>query len=288
MKEEFGEIHRNSKDIIQKLLLFSFPVGTDPFAFLGKKVGKILSVEPTDIVAVRTVDDAADVLYRLEKDVILHVEIQTNYKKDDIYRFAEYDAFLLNNKYKEEDVAIQTVVIYTHNVNPNTAITKFNKGSIQYSFTPIYLKNQDGNAYFSKIKDKIQKDPSIKLTPEDIMILLYIPLMHTKESFSDSIISITEVVKGLQDENQKFRTIGTILAFHHKKLEDDLINKLWEVLKTMGGAIFEEFRKEIYDEAKSEAAERMVERGFSDETIIDVLRISSQDLREIKRKLKNK
>ena len=92
--------------------------------------------------------------------------------------------------------------------------------------------------------------------------------------------------------------IETMLAFHHKKLEYNLSKELWRELETMsGGAIFEEFRKEILEEAKKEveekakrekaleAAEKMVILRLSDETIIEVTGITKQELKEIKRKI---
>jgi hypothetical protein len=296
MKEEEVEIHRNSKDIIQKLLLFSFPIGTDPLAVLGEEIGKIISVEPTDIVGVRTIDDAADVLFRLENDVILHIEVQTDYSKKDIFRFAEYDAYLLNEKYLDENVMIQTVVIFTHRVDPANVRARFDKGSIKYEYTAICLKNQDGDAYLKDIIEKIRHNPNYVLTPEDRLLLMYIPLMNSKNSFNDNVNTITETLRSLNDIRQVFNTIGTMLAFHHKKLSEDVKTKLWEVLQ-MGGAIFEEFKKDVIDKAREEGkeegkheqilelAKKMIKRGDSDQVIIDFLEITNIELREIKRQI---
>ncbi|MCK2000475.1 hypothetical protein MZM54_03590 [[Brevibacterium] frigoritolerans] len=292
MKEDEVSIHRNSKDIVQKLLLFGFPVGSDPLAILGESVGKITSVEPTDILAVRTVDDAADVLFRLENDVILHIEVQTNYRTKDIFRFAEYDAYLLNERYLDEDVIIKTVVIFTHRVDPEKVQASFDKGSIRYEYTPICLKNEDADDYLKGIMEKIENNPDYKLTTEDRLLLLYIPLMKSELSLSESVISITKTVQKLNDKRQVFNAVGTMLAFHNKNLNDDIANKLWEVLK-MGGAVFEEFQKEVVEKAKQEGkkeqmietAEQMVRLKFKDEDILKAINISQKELKEIKRKL---
>lgn len=293
MKEDEVNIHRNSKDIIQKLLLFGFPIGSDPLAVLGENVGKIKSVEPTDILAVRTVDDAADVLFRLENDVILHIEIQTNYTKKDIFRFAEYDAYLLNEKYADEELTIKTVVIYTHRVDPENVQSRFDKGSIVYEYTPICLKNENADEYLVNIKGKIESDPNYRLTTEDRLLLLYIPLMESELSFNEKVITITDTVQKLNDKRQVFNALGTILAFHHKNLEEDITNKLWEVLK-MGGAVFEEFQKEVVEKARVEGmkekeielVKKMIQREYTDEEIIELANITPKELKEIKREVK--
>lgn len=291
MEGKFDDIHRNSKDLIQKLLLFNLPKDTRPLEILGYKTGKIVGVEPTDIVSVRTRDDAADVLFRLEENVILHIEMQTNYKRNDIYRFAEYDAYLLS-KYKNEEITIETVVIFTHNVNKDKVFHTINKGSLNYHFTPIFLQGKAGDDYLKAIKEKIQLNPDCLLTPEEQLLLIYIPLMDTKESLNDCVLDVTKTVSNLNDERQKFNIIGTLLAFHHKKLEPDVSSKLWEVLQ-MGGAVFEEFTREVVDKAFHEgekkkaidAAEKMIRKGTSDEDIMEFLDLSKIELNAVKKRV---
>lgn len=61
----------------------------------------------------------------------------------------------------------------------------------------------------------------------------------------------------------------------------------------MGGAVFEEFQKEVVEKAKQEGkreqmietAEQMVRLKFKDEDILKAINISQKELKEIKRKL---
>lgn len=124
------------------------------------------------------------------------------------------------------------------------------------------------------------------------MKLLYIPLMDGSEGFEERILSIKDVIRGLDDEEQTFKIVGTLLAFHHKKLSDNVSSILLEVL-LMGGATFEKFKKEVVDSAYKEGernkavqmAEKMLRKKMSVDTVIEMTELPSTVIKEMNRKI---
>ncbi|MGM0878418.1 MAG: hypothetical protein ACQEWV_27895 [Bacillota bacterium] len=282
LQDERYDIHYNNKDIVQKILFNGFPKGTKPLSIFKIDTAKVKYVENTDIVAVRTTDDAADCLFRLTDNSLLHIEFQSSYSKDDIRRFCEYDSYLYN---KHKDVEkIKTVVIYTNKVNPVSVELSFDAGSLSYNIEPIFLRKHQGDIYYEEIKGKIKEDPDIKLSLQEELELIYNPLMENKDSINDRVNQISKMMKELNDEQTRFRVLGTILAFHVKEMNENTLNNLWEVLSV--GAVFEEFKKEVVEKAEQKgylkAIKVLIDKGFPEEQLIKIYNLSPNELKKIK------
>ncbi|USK32068.1 hypothetical protein LIT25_15715 [Bacillus sp. F19] len=283
MHDERYDIHWNNKDIVQKMLFNGFPKGTKPLEIFNIDTAEVKYVENTDIATVRTKDDAADCLFRLTDNSLLHIEFQSTFSKDDIRRFCEYDAYLYN-KHKDVEI-IRTIVIYTNKVNPDNVEYSFNAGSITYIIEPVFLRKHQGDLYYEVLKGKIELDPDIKLTSQEELELIYNPLMDNKDSINDRVNQISKLLKELNDEQARFRILGSILAFHVKEMNENTLNNLWEVLSM--GAVFEDFKKEVVEKAEKEgylkAIKVLMDQGLvSDEEIIKVYRLTPGDLRKLK------
>lgn len=284
MKKERYFIHWNNKDIVQKVLFNGFPIGTRPLEIFNIITAEVKYVENTEIVAVRTKDDAADCLFRLTDNSLLHIEFQSSFSKNDIRRFCEYDSYLYN---KNKDVEkIKTVVIYTNQINPDNVESFFDAGSLVYKVEPIFLRKRSGDQSFEQIKGMIESDSNIFLSPQEELELIYNPLMNNKDSLNDRVNQISNLMKKLKDERVRFRVLGTILAFHIKEMNETTLNNLWEVLSM--SAVFEKFKKEVLGEATKkgfyEAIKILLNQNkMTEEEIINLYELTPEELEEIKK-----
>lgn len=222
-------------------------------------------------------------------NTLLHIEFQSIYKKSDIKRFCEYDAFLYNTR--KGIKKIKTVVIYTKNVDPNKVITTFDAGSLKYEITPVFFQGIKGDTFFKEFKEKITTIPEYVPTAEEIMLIIYNPLMDNVEGINDRVTSITELMVEYFNEDVKFNVLGSIWAFYKKMLSEDVSDYVWEVI--VMGKVFEKYNKEVVGKAieqginKTLKAINLIKEGYSDQEIIRELELTPDKLEEIKQSIKN-
>ena len=137
-------------------------------------------------------------------------------------RFALYDARLINR----DDRNVQTAVVYSGRVNRAPSVLK--KGSITYRVTNVYMKGYDGDIEYERLRDKIENGET--LGEEDILKLIFLPQMKSKNSEDEMAIQAAELAKDIQGEIKIF-VIGAIVAITDKFMNEDYKRKLLEVLK---------------------------------------------------------
>lgn len=70
-----------------------------------------------------------------------------------------------------------------------------------------------------------------KLTDEDQLKLIFLPLMNSRKSRTDLAVEAVELANQLQDERQRFRLTGTVIAIADKFLDDSYVDKMMGVFK---------------------------------------------------------
>ena len=90
------------------------------------------------------------------------------------------------------------------------------------------MKGYDGDIEYERLRDKIENGET--LGEEDILKLIFLPLMKSKNSEDEMAIQAAELAKDIQGEIKTF-VIGAIVAITDKFMNEDYKRKLLEVLK---------------------------------------------------------
>lgn len=184
-------------------------------------------------------------------------------------RFCIYDLKL----FERDNRKINTVIIYSS--NSEKIKNNLNIGVTIYSPQVIKMKDYDGDCIYNEIKSKI--DNKIKLNELDILNLLFIPLMSSKQSKSDLAIKSIKLAKNIKDKDKQNMCIGSIFAFAYRYLNEIEINDILEVLRMtdLGSMLI----KEGIEQEKREIVKKALKEGA---TIEFVQKITGLDIETIK------
>lgn len=261
------KISKKSKDIIQKYVSATFK--NINLEFYGVKTAKIKELINVELPIVEIKDNSMDFVFLLEDNTYLHLEFQTAYNKNDLIRFCIYDLKL----FERDNRKINTVIIYSS--NSEKIKNNLNIGVTIYSPQVIKMKDYDGDCIYNEIKSKI--DNKIKLNELDILNLLFIPLMSSKQSKSDLAIKSIKLAKNIEDKDKQNMCIGSIFAFAYRYLNEIEINDILEVLRMtdLGSMLI----KEGIEQEKREIVKKALKEGA---TIEFVQKITGLDIETIK------
>lgn len=261
------KISKKSKDIIQKYVSATFK--NINLEFYGVKTAKIKELINVELPIVEIKDNSMDFVFLLEDNTYLHLEFQTAYNKNDLIRFCIYDLKL----FERDNRKINTVIIYSS--NSEKIKNNLNIGVTIYSPQVIKMKDYDGDCIYNEIKSKI--DNKIKLNELDILNLLFIPLMSSKQSKSDLAIKSIKLAKNIKDKDKQNMCIGSIFAFAYRYLNEIEINDILEVLRMtdLGSMLI----KEGIEQEKREIVKKALKEGA---TIEFVQKITGLDIETIK------
>lgn len=280
--------HPNNEDIAQKAFTMQFSAGTIPLEGLEFVTKPVKDVLPTGIQNVETTDDEADCLFRLEDGSLLHIEFQSTYDKWDVIRFAQYHLHFYST-YKSEleklniKEKIKTVVVYTKKVEGSSINRTIETGSLHFDMETIFIKSLPGDEFFNEIKNKIQTNPNMILSKQDEQRLIYNPYMTQSSSIADRTVEIATLLSELKDDDAKFRIVGTLAILMKKHLDENSLNKIWEVFKM--GAVFDKFQKEENKKMLKLGGKvmKMYTSGKSIKEIVERTNLSKQEVEEIVR-----
>ena len=215
-----AEITKHRNDVIMKAMAGTFKDKT--LKIFGLDSARITGVIPTVLPVLEVKENRTDYIFLLEDNTLLHLEFQTSVSEEVLKRFMLYDARLINKD--ERDV--NTAVIYSGRVRK--APDRLKKGSITYRVTNVYMKGYDGDEEYRKLHEKIEKNES--LDEEEILKLIFLPLMKSEKSEDEMAIQAAELAKDITGEIKTF-IIGAIVAITDKFMSEDYKKRLLEVLK---------------------------------------------------------
>ena len=273
MKDTDTQITKHNNDVIMKAMAETF--SDKSLSFFGLNVPKILDVAHTVLPVLEVRENRTDFIFLLEDDSYLHLEFQTTFKLQDLKRFALYDARIIN-KYDRD---INTAVIYSGKIEvvPNS----FKKGSLSYEVKNIYMKDFDGDEEYRKLNDKIYTN--VQLADEDVLKLIFLPLMKSRFSEEEMALNAAELAKEIPGEAKTF-ILAAIIAVSDKFLSDTYRNKLLEVLKMtqIEQMIREEAKKEGKNESQIEFAQKALSAGIDEETVLQITGLTKETLKKLK------
>lgn len=247
-------ISYQSKDILFKSLSeFYKDQALDVYGLHG--LPKIKELLPSEFPAVTADEKRSDTLFLLEDDSLLMLEYESNSRLiENHLKYLQYAHRILHRDFQDyrEIKKIHIAVIYTSNVTNVSSTYHFNAGDLTITSTSVLLCEYNGDAILFSISEKIERNEV--LTTEEMMKLVLVPLMNSKEERQVLIEKTIEVAKQIEDESKQLHIIAGILTATDKFINDDYAKKVKEWIKmTKVARLFEEEKQQAVTKAKKEA-----------------------------------
>lgn len=273
------EITGHNNDIMMKCMAEYFKNKT--LAFFGLKTARIVDLAPTALPAIEARETRTDLIFLMADETLLHMEFQTTASMEDLKRFLLYDARLIRRQ--ERPRSINTVVIYSGDIQKAPEI--LDGGSIFYRATNVYMKDYDGDAEYNRIHRKVTAGEP--LDDEDLMKMVFLPLMRSSEKIKVRAIQALELAKQLQNARQRIFAMSGIIVVTDKHLTEDYKKRLLEVLKMtqIEQWIREEGREEGKKEGRKEIAKTALKEGADVEFIVKITGLDKQTVLKLKEEL---
>lgn len=213
---------KNTEDIIMKNV-FDLLKG-DALQFFGIDK-KIVARARTEVNFVELKTNFDDNVYLLEDGTLIHLEFQTTNKKDDIYRFMVSDAFLAFKERKP----VRTIVIYSSDIA--NAPSNLDIGSITYKIDTFYMVAFDGDVIYNNIVEKVSRHE--KLTKQDLMSIVLLPIMRSKDDKVTRIKNCIELSKRIEDTADLLQIQAMLYLMAEKFVNETELEKVKEMISMM-------------------------------------------------------
>ena len=218
-KRKDGPAH--SEDLALKSAAVYF--GDELIHWLGIRERALRAV-PTEMVELETRHMYEDFLYEMENGMYYHFEFESDsISSEDLRRFREYEASTARI-YK---APVVTYVICSSEVkNLRDSITE---GINTYRVSLIRLRDENGDRLLEQLAEKTAGD----LTREDIIPLLFSPLMGGRFGQKERILRCIEVLKNAETifpQNDIRKMEAILYTFAVKFLDDDELKSIKEAV----------------------------------------------------------
>ena len=218
-KRKDGPAH--SEDLALKSAAAYF--GDELIHWLGIRERALRAV-PTEMVELETRHMYEDFLYEMENGMYYHFEFESDsISTEDLRRFREYEASTARI-YK---APVVTYVICSSEIkNLRDSITE---GINTYRVSLIRLKDENGDRLLKQLAEKTAGD----LTREDIIPLLFSPLMGGRFRQKERILRCIEVLKNAETifpQNDIRKMEAILYTFAVKFLDDDELKSIKEAV----------------------------------------------------------
>lgn len=274
------KISKKSKDIIQKYVSATFKDVN--FDFYGLKTAKIKELINVELPIIEIKDNSMDFVFLLEDNTYLHLEFQTVYNESDLIRFCIYDLKL----FERDKRKINTVIIYSS--NSKSIQSQLDIGVNVYSPQIIKMKDYNGDITYTEIENKVKNN--IEINELDIINLLFIPLMKSKESKNKLAVKSIKLAKNIKDKNKQNMCIGSIFAFAYRYLDETEINDILEVLRMtdLVSIFIKEGIEQGIEQEKKEIVKSALNEGATLEFIQKITGLSMESIQEIQKEQNKK
>lgn len=211
----------HSEDLALKSAAAYF--GDELIHWLGISEQAIRSV-PTEMVELETRHMYEDFLYEMENGMYYHFEFESDsISKEDLKRFREYEA----STARIYNAPVITYVICSAGVKKlRDSITE---GINTYRVRLIRLKDENADVLLKQLSDKAAGD----LTREDIIPLLFSPLMGGRSEQKERILRCIEVLKNAEttfSQNDIRKMEAILYTFAVKFLDENELKSIKEAV----------------------------------------------------------
>ena len=217
---------------------------------------RALRSAPTEMVELETRHMYEDFLYEMENGMYYHFEFESDsISKDDLKRFREYEA----STSRIYNAPVVTYVVCSSGVKKlRDSITE---GINTYHVHLIRLKDENADEQL----DFLSKNPKETLTREDVIPLLFAPLMSGRSKQKERILQCLEILKKAEAIFPKsdIRKMEAILyIFAVKFMDDNELKSIKEAIAMtkLGQMIWNDALEKGREEGEKIGLERASER----------------------------
>ena len=270
------EISGHNNDIIMKATAEMFKDKT--LEVFGLKTAKIIDIMPTVLPIVEAREKRVDFVFLLEDETLLHLEFQTTISDDLLRRIAFYGARIVDRHNR----VVNTAIIYSGRIE--SAPDLLQKGSLTYQVTNVYLKGMDGDEEYRRIKAKLDKGETLE--ESDLIKLIFLPLMKSKQIEAEMALKAAELAKAANNKFTSF-VIGAIVAITDNFLPEEYKKRLLEVLRMtqIEQWLREEGKLEGKIEGKLEgqleAARNALKKGLSFDDVAEITGLPKETVQKL-------
>lgn len=281
-----NEISHKNKDIIAKVLTQNYQ--NKSLAVYGlTNIPKIKRMLSPDYPVVTATEFFGDNVFLLDDDWLLVLEYESKPVWEDFLKYNKYAIFAVE-RLLAEGIKVKKVVIavlYTGDVQKTAK--ELNLGGVHVQLEQVYLSKFDTASIYAELKTRV--DAKEKLTDEEIMKFIILPLTQPDKNRKQGLIEDTvALAKKIEDNEQQAFVLAGILTATNKFIDSAFENKVKEWLRMVKvvRAIVDEAVEQAVIEAQQKAqneqavqiAKKMLHRGLtvlavSEDTGLDVSKV---------------
>lgn len=209
---------------------------------------------PTDLPVADVHLEQLDSVFELADGSLLHLEFQTEHRRETLARFLVYDAYL----YERYGRAIHTVVFYGAGVASVEA--SIEGGAIHYRVENVLLGEQDGDTTYQRLSERLAR--AGKLTPEERLDLVLLPLMRHQRVRREVVADAIGLAQRLPEQQQR-QTVAALIGLGHRFLTTEELDTLLEGLMVtpIGQRLIDIGVERGIEQGIEQGIERGIERG---------------------------
>jgi len=266
------------EDLIMKKAMDVFAEEGLKFFGIDKKVKDSSS---TEIVVLEAKNLHMDYTFLMEDNTYIHIEFQSTDKgKDDLRRFRAYESLLSFQTKKD----VVTYVVYSNGIQ--NAMDTLKTGINEYNAKVISMYDKDGDIIFNKVEEKLRDKEEI--TKQDLVALIFSPIMGGKLTKLDKILKSIRLVKKIDNE-YRYDMESMLYAFADKFLDGKDLEKVKEEISMtkLGEMLVEDGIKKGEEKKAIEIAKTAIKEGMSDELIAKLTGLTESQVSIIRQSISN-
>lgn len=177
-------------------------------------------------------------MFLLEDDALLHIEIMNDEIKLDYQSMFTYDMSIV----LRYGIQVRTVILNFGSRQDDKMGRNF--GSMHYEVQIVDLSSIDGDKVYEELSQKITS--GYLLNERDKLNLAFLPFMKHSVSFSEALRKVILLIESIKDEEERMAYVAVITEIASRFTEDETVDIIKECL------LDTEIRLRIIDEGKKD------------------------------------
>lgn len=165
----------------------------------------------------------------------------------------------LYNNLKDKEPNIKSVVVYAPHISPENVVDTVDMGVLRYQFQSVFLRELNLEERYQEVLKRIRKDPAIRLSDEEKMVIIYKPLANSdlKDVEMDSLRVVSDL-QALESELERAKLGSSMFVLMKKYLSEQAEKLILEALYKM------DIVKEWYSEKQKDHFREVLKEMFKD------------------------
>ncbi len=274
--------HQTLYDLMQKQVMNLFQEGSHPMSLFGIETKTLKEAVPTELPMIN--DYSIDYGFLDEEDILHHIEFQTAYDKEDVYRFNIYHS-LLKNMYKKKVKKVITYIIFHSKIEPSgdkiEAMKLVEDDSQQFTPQVIFMRDEKSSKEAEQVWEKVRGCEHIELKQEELAMLIYSMFGDMKRSFLEVAKELLTVSDKFINEDQQKMLAGCVISLSNRVLKKEEFEQLEGMLNGMG-QLLEKFGNDMVIERMIQTAAEALLQGINEKQVKAFTHLDDEQMKKAK------